>query len=827
MHPCCNSFVFAICYIIMSSSSFPSSGRASKRLKTTPQQQQASLTSFFGAPKAVVRSQTTTTTTNAEGVSKLSASNNDDMPTLSTTTSTITSTTTSTSTTRSSDNSSNDATTTQANTGTTDAIIPQTVPWNASAWRVYENAVIYRKANKSTRKDDTSTAPRSKVAAFDMDGTLLVWRTTGWPSKLSDYELWNSAVITKLRTLYDEEGYQLVIISNQGAIRSAFTGKKATAVKSLIEWLIATIDRPISVVLSTDKKKGFHKPSVKLWQAAQHLFGSSSKSWSIADSFYVGDSVGDDNDAQGGVDIALARNVSQMTGQTLRFFTPDDYFGPSHAQQRQKLTSTVVAVPNAVLSARAALCSGNLCHQDSDHKKPLLLMLVGAQGSGKSTVAQRIVEHNPDQWAHFSQDTIQNGKPGKREQVEAAVERALHENKCVIVDRMHLDASQREPFVALAQRLSVPVHALVLNPPLALLAQRVKARQDHPGNVQGESGARMATASASKLVFPAYEEGFALVSATSSPDVGVDRFVQLYQQLGVSSSTSSGPQVPTEFVLASPDGKGNGVVLPAIVLGTMGMGRRDAEQIVRLALETGLRGVDTAPTYKNEDKVGNVLSKDTFVIVKVPKRATTAEEVQKELHTSLQSLQRPQADLLLLHWPSLAPESLKDVWQAMEAAMKDGHVKTLGICNANVAALANLLPQCRIPPTVVQIERHPLLPQWDVVDFCARHDIQVQAHTALGQGKSDLLEHEVIQQIASQYASTSTAQVLLSWNLQQGIAVVPKASSKDHLEELMRLPRLSRQDLQALNDISDRQRFVAPPFMYGSAPYCWGKQAPK
>lgn len=91
---------------------------------------------------------------------------------------------------------------------TTDAIIPKTVSWSESKWKVHREAVIFRKAGPQ----------RSKVAAFDMDGTLLVWRTTGWPSKITDYELWNAAVITRFRRLYDEEQCQLVIISNQGGM---------------------------------------------------------------------------------------------------------------------------------------------------------------------------------------------------------------------------------------------------------------------------------------------------------------------------------------------------------------------------------------------------------------------------------------------------------------------------------------------------------------------------------------------------------------------------------------------------------------------------------
>lgn len=455
-----------------------------------------------------------------------------------------------------------------------------------------------------------------------------------------------------------------------------------------------------------------------------------------------------------------------------------------------------------------------------------MLLLCGAQGSGKSTFAQRLVDVSNGHWVVFAQDTIRNGKPGKREQVEEAVEQAVQQGKCVMVDRMHLEPSQREPFVKLAQRLKTPIHAVVLSPPTAVLAQRVKERQNHPGKVEGNSGALLATASAGKLVFPAYEEGFGLVSATSSPNIGVDRLVQLYQNVGTVKQETLA--VPTDFSLGGAhDKKGEAPrLLPAVLLGTMGIGKREADQVVKLAFETGLRGVDTAPTYKQEDKLGSVLPKDSYVVVKVPKRATSAEEVSKELQQSLANLQRTKADLLLLHWPT-SQDVLKEIWQTMEAAVQEGKAQCLGICNANVAALAGLLPLCRIPPAVVQLERHPLLPQWDLVDFCAQHDIQIQAHSPLGQGKTDLLGHEVVQKVAEGYPDSSPAQVVLAWNLQQGVAVVPKASTTDHLRELIQIPRLRSKDLQTLNAITDRKRFVAPPFMYGSAPYCWGKQPPK
>jgi DNA 3'-phosphatase len=304
-------------------------------------------------------------------------------------------------------------------TNTNDAIIPHTVPWSESNWKVYQNAVLYRKPSPSSvvatakvtaQGDDTTNnqpqSPRTnKVAAFDVDGTLVTWRTAGWPSKLTDYELWNANVVHKLRHLYDVEGYQLVLISNQGAIRSAHTGKKATTVKSLMEWIIATIGRPIGVVMSTDKKKGFHKPAVQLWQAAQHLLAVPSdhetmtKDWSIAESLYVGDSVGGDDDPQGGVDEGLARNVGALAGTTLQFFTPDNFFGPSHAAQRNggsSATAVVKPVPPVVQSTRAALVSRNLFSRPGQQQqnKPIMLLLCGAQGSGKSTFATRLVQQS-------------------------------------------------------------------------------------------------------------------------------------------------------------------------------------------------------------------------------------------------------------------------------------------------------------------------------------------------------------------------------------------------------------------------------------------------
>ena len=779
--------------------------RVNKRLKSHHQQ---SLTAFF-APKeqATAASEPTPATSTSEAPAASSSSTSVE--------------------------DAKEATT----TASLDPIIPAEVPTERSVtWNSYEDAIIYRRPPKS------ATAVRPKVAAFDMDGTLLVWRSATWPSRLEDYELWNPSVISKIQDLYDTQGYQLLIITNQGGIRKAHSGKRAARVQSLVEWLAHTIQRPLSVIMSTDKKAGYHKPSVLIWKKAQQLLGSKETPWNISESFFVGDSVGGDDDPQGGTDIGLAANVSAEYGETLRFHTPIDYFGPSSATRRSKGSGQEApTIPPHAQQARAALCSGVVQNSST----PLVILLCGAQGSGKSTFASKLKEANGNSVSIFSQDTIRNGKAGTRQQVEAAVRETLRKQQAgaTIIDRMHLDAAQREHFIKLLQEEGVDtkqqLHAIVFDPPVSVLTQRVRERKNHI--VMGDKGAELAQKSAKSLVYPTYDEDFGLLSAVTGPE-SAERLLQRYRRIlpskeqdAYASTGGANSCLPESFPLRQyvqqqsnqpPSASAARPLqqLPSIVLGTMKMGRRTAATTIQLAMEVGgIAGVDCAPTYNNEDLVGPALDQDDVLcITKVPKRASTAKEVQSELDMSLSKLQRSSVDLLLLHWPTESAK-LEEIWRAMEQLLRDGKTRALGVCNFNVAALNDLLSFCVIAPVVVQIERHPLLPQWEMVDFCAQRDIQLQAHSPLGQGKEELLQ--TVLPIASRYNGHTVAQVLLAWNIQQGIAVVPKCSTQDHLEQLKSLPVLASEDLMSINQLGKESttRFVSPPFMYGSGAFCWGK----
>lgn len=673
-------------------------------------------------------------------------------------------------------------------------------------------------------------APRSKVAALDLDGTLVVWRSASWPSELAHYELWNPKVYRILRSLYDQ-GYKVVLISNQGAIQKAHQGKKATLVKNVMDWIAEGVGRPIFAVLSTRSPKkigeaSFHKPSPKLWGVIQKYLNQS-QLLDVSQSFFVGDSA-DPNDEQGGVDAKFARMVGETYGEgriTLAFHTPSQYFGSSSSdqrkQERQVAHSIQTPPPARALQARLALLGGYYPTKD-----PILLILCGVQGSGKSTFCQHLTEGSGlEEWAVYSQDTINNGKPGRRESVEEAAREALDKGTSVAVDRMHLDVTQRAHFVSLAQQMGVQAHIVVLAPPKEVLASRLRERTNHPGGVQGEDGVRHALRSLEQLQLPTYDEDVELISVTQTGDEAI-HLALLYRATRGKHIVPE-PKMEQTLELSS----SNRLVIPSIILGTMGIGKRITDDTITAAIDVGITGIDTAPTYNNEDKIGEALANHDnkmFCVAKVPKTATNPDNVRGALDKTLEKLQRCQVDTLLLHWPSdvIAAGTLEEVWKEMEACVDEGKCRALGVCNFNVNALAQLLSTCRMPPVINQVERHPLLPQTELLDFCARNHVKLQAHSPLGQGNEALLSHEVVKEVAKT-SGQSPAQVVLRWNLQQGVLVVPKSKDANHMKEFLTTKILTPGEMGQIDGIATERRFVAPPFMYGTANYCWDEKIPR
>ena len=222
-----------------------------------------------------------------------------------------------------------------------------------------------------------------------------------------------------------------------------------------------------------------------------------------------------------------------------------------------------------------------------------------------------------------------------------------------------------------------------------------------------------------------------------------------------------------------------------------------------------MHNIDTAPTYGNEREVGLSLANvdpSIMVTIKVPKRAISASEARSEIMNSLKLLGRSFADIVLLHWPCdvIEADSLNSVWKELESMKCDGICRVIGVCNFSIKALKQLLSICDVKPAINQVERHPLLPQYDLLEYCQSQGIVVQAHTPLGHGDAYLMKNETIVQVAVE-SELTLAQVVLLWNLQGGVPVVTKFSSDEHSQELVPILTsniaLSPRQMKAIDEI--------------------------
>ncbi|KDQ49553.1 hypothetical protein JAAARDRAFT_42791 [Jaapia argillacea MUCL 33604] len=265
----------------------------------------------------------------------------------------------------------------------------------------------------------------------------------------------------------------------------------------------------------------------------------------------------------------------------------------------------------------------------------------------------------------------------------------------------------------------------------------------------------------------------------------------------------------------------NGVDIPALGIGCwMGYvpppdGGDEITQMVEHALKIGYRHVDTAFNYGNEVQVGRgirnsgVPRSELFVTTKL-----TSEHhgmVQEALQISLTNLGLEYIDLYLMHWPQTLTEDGKalqpdehpnfiDTWKEMEKLLPTGRVRAIGVSNFSPKNLDILLPAITIVPAVNQVEMHPMLPQIELFEYCKRKSILLTAYSPLGKHKPAIAEHPSLLSITKEKGCT-TAQVLLSWLVNQGVAVVPKSVHKERIEENLSFIDLSEPDLKALSEI--------------------------
>lgn len=229
----------------------------------------------------------------------------------------------------------------------------------------------------------------------------------------------------------------------------------------------------------------------------------------------------------------------------------------------------------------------------------------------------------------------------------------------------------------------------------------------------------------------------------------------------------------------------SGYEMPIYGLGTYSLHDEECKNSVTAALNSGVRLIDTAHAYGNEAEIGEAIRdsgiprEEIFVITKLyPDQFSDPDAAIEE---ALAKLNIGYIDMMLLHHPG---DGDVEAYHAMENAVAEGKIHSIGLSNWYVEELEEFLPQVTITPALVQNEIHPYYQENDVIPYIQEQGIVVQGWYPLGgRGHTEeLLNDPVISEIAKAHGKSS-AQIILRWNLQKGVVVIPGSSNPDHIQE--------------------------------------------
>lgn len=209
------------------------------------------------------------------------------------------------------------------------------------------------------------------------------------------------------------------------------------------------------------------------------------------------------------------------------------------------------------------------------------------------------------------------------------------------------------------------------------------------------------------------------------------------------------------------------------------------EQAVLDAINAGYRLIDTASAYFNEEAVGAAIRKsgipreELFITTKLWIQDAGYEKAKKAFQTSLDKLGLEYLDLYLIHQPF---NDYYGSWKAMEELYEEGKIRAIGVSNFYPDRLVDLCVNAKVIPAVNQVEIHPFFQQNDALKIMKEFGVQPQAWGPLAEGKNGIFTNEILTSIASKYGKT-VAQVVLRWNVQRGVVVIPKSTRKDRIKD--------------------------------------------
>lgn len=239
----------------------------------------------------------------------------------------------------------------------------------------------------------------------------------------------------------------------------------------------------------------------------------------------------------------------------------------------------------------------------------------------------------------------------------------------------------------------------------------------------------------------------------------------------------------------------NGVVVPQLALGTWFIDDDKVSEAVRQAVSIGYRHIDTAQAYANERGVGEgirtcgVAREELFVTSKVAAENKTYESAAESIDKSLETMGLSYIDMMIIHSPqpwvevnqseNRYFEENREVWRALEDALKAGKVRAIGVSNFLQEDIENLMETADVKPMVNQILCHISNTPYELIDYCKSKGIALEAYSPVAHGEA--LKNEKIAEMAKKYGVT-IPQLCIRYDLQLGMIVLPKTANPEHMK---------------------------------------------
>ncbi|KAL5363136.1 NADP-dependent oxidoreductase domain-containing protein [Aspergillus floccosus] len=281
-----------------------------------------------------------------------------------------------------------------------------------------------------------------------------------------------------------------------------------------------------------------------------------------------------------------------------------------------------------------------------------------------------------------------------------------------------------------------------------------------------------------------------------------------------------------------------GYEMPAVGLGTWQSKPNEVKQAVSQALQCGYRHIDAAAVYGNEKEVGEgiiasgIPRKEIFLTSKLWNTHHEPGHVEAAVDQSIRDLQTDYLDLYLIHWPvafrysrsttqpvheetgliDVIDVPIRDTWAAMEAVVRKGKVRSIGVSNFTKERIEELLQTAQIPPAVNQIEGHPYLQQRDLLHWSKEKGIVTTAYSPLGNniyGIPRAVDDPLVIETA-QSLNKTPAQVLISWAVQRGTVVLPKSVTPERIASNFEDFILPGHAFHAIHSLERHQRMNFP-----------------